>query len=147
MQNPQHEIGIVCGQCDTWCALGTKLCPECTNELDLVGPRRSSIPPPARPAASPATAPMGPLVPGKPPAVPVPTAVEIKPQAAKPVPARSGAYSFPARSEFADLSQEELMEQARNYVCRSCSSGVPSGHKFCGRCGTAVPLGMAQCGI
>jgi pSer/pThr/pTyr-binding forkhead associated (FHA) protein len=31
------------------------------------------------------------------------------------------------------------MEQARNYVCRSCSSGVPSGHKFCGRCGTAVP--------
>ena len=32
------------------------------------------------------------------------------------------------------------MEQARNYVCRSCSSGVPSGHKFCGRCGTAVPI-------
>ena len=31
------------------------------------------------------------------------------------------------------------MEQARNYVCRSCSSGVPTGHKFCGRCGTAVP--------
>lgn len=140
MQNPQHEIGIVCGQCDTWCALGTKLCPECANELDLVGPRRSSIPPPARPAAAPATAPMAPLVPGKPPAVPVPTAVEIKSQAAKPVPARSGSYSFPARSEFADLSQEELMEQARNYVCRSCSSGVPSGHKFCGRCGTAVPL-------
>jgi pSer/pThr/pTyr-binding forkhead associated (FHA) protein len=44
-----------------------------------------------------------------------------------------------AKSEFADLSQEELMEQARNYVCRSCSSAVPSGHKFCGRCGTAVP--------
>lgn len=32
------------------------------------------------------------------------------------------------------------MEQARNYICRSCSSGVPSGHKFCGRCGTGVPL-------
>lgn len=31
------------------------------------------------------------------------------------------------------------MEQARNYVCRSCSSGVPMGHKFCGRCGEAVP--------
>lgn len=31
------------------------------------------------------------------------------------------------------------MEQARNFVCRSCSSGVPSGHKFCGRCGAAVP--------
>lgn len=31
------------------------------------------------------------------------------------------------------------MEQARHYVCRSCSSGVPMGHKFCGRCGEAVP--------
>ncbi len=45
----------------------------------------------------------------------------------------------PGKSEYADLSQEELMEQARNYVCRSCSSAVPTGHKFCGRCGTAVP--------
>ena len=31
------------------------------------------------------------------------------------------------------------MEQARNYVCRECSTPVPSGHKFCGTCGAAVP--------
>lgn len=31
------------------------------------------------------------------------------------------------------------MEQARNYVCESCMTPVPSGHKFCGRCGTPVP--------
>lgn len=31
------------------------------------------------------------------------------------------------------------MDQARNYVCESCMSPVPSGHKFCGRCGTPVP--------
>lgn len=31
------------------------------------------------------------------------------------------------------------MEQARNFVCRSCSSAVPTGHKFCGRCGTGIP--------
>jgi len=37
------------------------------------------------------------------------------------------------------LSEEELMEQARNYICRECSMGVPSGHKFCGTCGAAVP--------
>lgn len=36
-------------------------------------------------------------------------------------------------------SKEELMEQARNYVCRSCQTPIPSGHKFCGRCGAAVP--------
>ncbi len=31
------------------------------------------------------------------------------------------------------------MEQAKNYVCRSCSTPVPLGHKFCGRCGASIP--------
>ncbi|HEX9619799.1 MAG TPA: FHA domain-containing protein [Polyangiaceae bacterium] len=31
------------------------------------------------------------------------------------------------------------MEQARYYVCESCMTPVPSGHKFCGRCGASVP--------
>jgi pSer/pThr/pTyr-binding forkhead associated (FHA) protein len=31
------------------------------------------------------------------------------------------------------------MEQARHFVCRSCSTPVPIGHKFCGRCGAAIP--------
>ncbi len=31
------------------------------------------------------------------------------------------------------------MDQAKNFVCGSCSTPVPLGHKFCGRCGTAVP--------
>jgi pSer/pThr/pTyr-binding forkhead associated (FHA) protein len=44
-----------------------------------------------------------------------------------------------ASTDYSELSQEELMEQAKNFVCRSCSSAVPSGHKFCGRCGAAVP--------
>jgi len=30
------------------------------------------------------------------------------------------------------------MEQARHFVCSSCYSPVPSGHKFCGKCGTAT---------
>ena len=37
------------------------------------------------------------------------------------------------------LSEEELMDQAKNFVCRSCSTPVPLQHKFCGRCGAAVP--------
>ncbi len=46
------------------------------------------------------------------------------------------------KSSGAQLSQrelEELMEQARNYVCKECSTAVPSGHKFCGTCGASVP--------
>lgn len=39
----------------------------------------------------------------------------------------------------AALSTEDLMEQAKNFVCRSCSTPVPLGHKFCGRCGAALP--------
>jgi pSer/pThr/pTyr-binding forkhead associated (FHA) protein len=36
-------------------------------------------------------------------------------------------------------SLEELMDQAKNFVCKSCSTPVPMGHKFCGRCGASVP--------
>ena len=31
------------------------------------------------------------------------------------------------------------MDQAKNFVCRSCSTPVPLQHKFCGRCGAPVP--------
>lgn len=36
------------------------------------------------------------------------------------------------------------MEQARNYVCRECSTPVPSGHKFCGTCGATVPIEVVE---
>lgn len=31
------------------------------------------------------------------------------------------------------------MDQAKYFVCSSCMTPVPSGHKFCGRCGSPVP--------
>lgn len=46
---------------------------------------------------------------------------------------RAGTRAHPERSV------EEQMDQAKNYVCKSCSTPVPLGHKFCGRCGAAVP--------
>jgi pSer/pThr/pTyr-binding forkhead associated (FHA) protein len=51
---------------------------------------------------------------------------------------RDGSPDSTARFESQNRS-EELMEQARSYVCRSCSTPVPLGHKFCGRCGAALP--------
>ena len=38
-----------------------------------------------------------------------------------------------------DAAEKERMEQAKYYVCESCQTPVPSGHKFCGRCGAGVP--------
>jgi len=54
----------------------------------------------------------------------------------------AGGESAPTTATSAMESQptlEELMEQARNYVCKQCSTPVPSGHKFCGACGGTVP--------
>jgi pSer/pThr/pTyr-binding forkhead associated (FHA) protein len=31
------------------------------------------------------------------------------------------------------------VDQAKHYICRSCLTSVPRGHKFCGRCGEPVP--------
>lgn len=35
-------------------------------------------------------------------------------------------------------AEGEPMEQARHMICSSCYSPIPSGHKFCGKCGTVV---------
>lgn len=52
--------------------------------------------------------------------------------------------SLPAGAPPAQLSKEELMDQARHYVCKECSTPVPSGHKFCGRCGAVVPPAILE---
>lgn len=31
------------------------------------------------------------------------------------------------------------MEQARNFLCTECQTPIPTGHKFCNRCGQVVP--------
>ncbi len=35
-------------------------------------------------------------------------------------------------------AEVEPMEQARHFICPSCYSPMPGGHKFCGKCGTSV---------
>ncbi|MCP4602036.1 MAG: FHA domain-containing protein [Proteobacteria bacterium] len=41
-------------------------------------------------------------------------------------------------------AEEKPMEQARHYICKSCYSPVPSGHKFCGKCGTVADSDVAR---
>jgi pSer/pThr/pTyr-binding forkhead associated (FHA) protein len=134
LRDEQHEIGIVCGQCDTWSAMSTTSCPACSNDLALFTGGTASTAPPARTSARSA-----PTMPGNRRATPFPTSSAVTTRRTTGASNASGAVSS-APTNFSELTQEELMEQARNYICRSCSSGVPSGHKFCGRCGTGVPL-------
>jgi pSer/pThr/pTyr-binding forkhead associated (FHA) protein len=103
------EIGIACGRCDTYSPMGTAACPACGNGLLLV-PRLETVPAPAEKADSNSRELVG----------------------GSPVPAKS------AGSERAP-SEEELMDQAKHYVCNSCMTPVPSAHKFCVRCGAPVP--------
>jgi pSer/pThr/pTyr-binding forkhead associated (FHA) protein len=136
----EFEIGIVCGGCDAYSVMGTSLCATCGHNLALF---------PSKPAGKNS---------GLTAAVPAPS-TSSSPQAlfAEPLRRRnspatglrasasasalSSAPSPPARPETTapNLSQEELMDQAKNFVCRSCSTPVPLQHKFCGRCGAAVP--------
>jgi pSer/pThr/pTyr-binding forkhead associated (FHA) protein len=141
------EIGIVCGRCESYAALGTASCPSCNQALPLEEELASSR---AAPASS------------KPP----PTTRESVEMRAAAVQAlddslnnrtrdlggnaaaavqKSVSRDRPASGAVAALkssktkSLEELMDQAKNFVCRSCSTPVPVGHKFCGRCGAPVP--------
>ncbi len=164
------EIGIVCGRCESYAALGATTCPSCAGRLALGISSIDEAPISKAPATT-----REPLLAGGDavsgiregdfPGVhgrgsanpepfvgretsdfgqsarPTPASPAMSNGSSPPVSARAGvtgagtAKSIKPKS----LSLEELMDQAKNFVCRSCSTPVPVGHKFCGRCGAAVP--------
>jgi pSer/pThr/pTyr-binding forkhead associated (FHA) protein len=154
----EFEIGIACGQCDSYSPMNTPACPACGQDLSLFPAARSRVPD-ARPPAGHAGPPVGPpglklarmTVGGGEGAGSAGAGGEGHRSARSEGPPQlehgqeaintrdSPSSSDPHESPYARLSQEELMEQARHYVCKSCSTPVPSGHKFCGRCGDAIP--------
>lgn len=131
------EIGIVCGRCDAYSTMGTPRCSACGNDLALTGAHRPSVQM-AAPAAEPS--PAAPPVASEPRAGFFSDPLRPRRMTPRPIGAVSeGTQASAGAPPATPLSLEELMEQAKNYVCRSCSAAVPMGHKFCGRCGAAVP--------
>ena len=115
------EVGIVCGRCETFSLMGEARCTACGHDLSLFSAERPST----RPSIVP---------------VPVPLPVLIEKARSHSGQIR-GVSGLKADRESGPPveSQEEQMDQARYYVCESCMTPVPSGHKFCGRCGAPVP--------
>ncbi len=142
------ELGVVCGRCDRYSPLGAKTC-SCGTALAL-GPSRGpdelraeagiSEPPPlifGQDKLKPRKSPSGPEV-----AAPVAVSAQRGGSALSSSRAFDDEASALVREtpdSRDDADPEELMEQAKNYVCRSCSTPVPLGHKFCGRCGASIP--------
>jgi pSer/pThr/pTyr-binding forkhead associated (FHA) protein len=143
------EIGVVCGRCERYSVLGSITCacgaplalePEPAQELRA----RAGIsePPPLlfqdklKPRRSPSSG----------SSIETAAPVSASAQRSGSALSSSGAFDEQASVLARESSRarngaeaEELMEQAKNYVCRSCSTPVPLGHKFCGRCGAAIP--------
>lgn len=101
--------------------MGTPACSACGFELTLTT-WGSKGPPEAAPA---------------PPALPISAAERRYPDDRPNVLQDGASWSGPDGRD--GSAEESLMEQARYYVCESCMTPVPSGHKFCGRCGASVP--------
>jgi pSer/pThr/pTyr-binding forkhead associated (FHA) protein len=149
------ELGIACGRCDWYSAMGTAACASCGASLALGDAPAKEQPAPAastvRSAANevPALFPKDELKPRK----PAPTGAArtisnsaLRAQGTESAVSSSGAFDDNPSAHLRagahaaqEPSLEELMDQAKNYVCKSCSTPVPMGHKFCGRCGAAVP--------
>jgi pSer/pThr/pTyr-binding forkhead associated (FHA) protein len=142
------EIGIVCGRCDRYSPFGAKAC-SCGADLAL-----GAVPEELRAEAGISEPPpivfgqdkLKPRRPASGPRIEASAPVSVSAQRGGSALSSSGApdddapdrVREPAHArEDADL--EELMEQAKNYICRSCSTPVPLSHKFCGRCGAAIP--------
>ncbi|MEM9194682.1 MAG: FHA domain-containing protein [Myxococcota bacterium] len=125
----EHGIGIACGTCDTFNPLGAKFCTGCGADLSFGSRSASAAPSIDADVSDPSGA---------------PSAVESEAGLPEPLPETATFDAVADQKpqpelDLSGLSQEELMEQARNYVCTQCSTPVPSGHKFCGACGATVP--------
>ena len=168
------ELGVVCGRCDRYSAMGTPACAECGMALDMGTPADAAAgadrsPPPPAPVEAMAGSPAPTsflfagehLKPRRPPsgqgfpagsvstvraqggesALSSPGAPENRAEVTAPDDdAAKGSIHAPHAATRArpESSLEEQMEQAKNYVCKSCSTPVPLGHKFCGRRGGAA---------
>jgi pSer/pThr/pTyr-binding forkhead associated (FHA) protein len=64
---------------------------------------------------------------------PIPVPADLGPR--RPLPSLD--WELPAADM--TLAVEQLIEQARSFACRSCSTPVPLTANFCPRCGAAVP--------
>jgi hypothetical protein len=158
------EIGIVCGRCDWYSAMGARTCSSCGEDLALFQKEASPVAPPVAgkpsitepPPSSFATELIprrhqtpGPITairgqPGE-SAVSSSGAFDSKGSAAMRVAPRiQSEPRMPSVGGSSSQSLEELMDQAKNFVCKSCSTPVPMGHKFCGRCGAGVPNDILQ---
>jgi pSer/pThr/pTyr-binding forkhead associated (FHA) protein len=147
------EIGIVCAKCETYASLGTGACASCGHSLALEvagggGPTQDFPPSDRVPATTPES--NGPLPASRPEVSPKPAGrygangdvISEPPPASQR--GRRPSGSVPPVKSTKPKSVEELMDQAKNFVCRSCSTPVPLGHKFCGRCGATVPPEILQ---
>ncbi len=113
------EVGIVCGRCETFSPMGNARCPACGRDLALFSVDQPSL----RAAGS----------------EPAPDVRDEARSKSGEFEGGSGLKAGGASAPATARSQEEQMDQARYYVCESCMTPVPSGHKFCGRCGAPVP--------
>jgi pSer/pThr/pTyr-binding forkhead associated (FHA) protein/ribosomal protein L40E len=153
-----QELGIVCGRCDAYAPMGTPACGSCGHNLAIL--TRSDTKKLERVGKPPLTEPPSAFVPGELKPRKDPSGIHkapinaIRAQSGDSAVSSSGAFDDKASAQVpvarpvkqseprvaaAPSSLEELMDQAKNYVCKSCSTPVPMGHKFCGRCGAAVP--------
>jgi len=141
------ELGIVCGSCDLYSPMKTAKCSGCGHDLALYAKGQGP-----RPSRAQAASPVQQVLDDS----SIPSSMfgdRLKPRARissgkmgavrdapSPEPGPVGPPAAAGSAARAGMSLEELMEQAKNFVCRSCSTPVPMGHKFCGRCGAAIPV-------
>ncbi len=156
------QVGIVCGRCDWFNPRDGQSCEDCGNDLVLTSlvaeTTRTDEVDASCPEPSSARVVVD-LTTGPPPEVidsPLaevdsgldPSQVPLVDQALVVAAETEGVVLVRPMSigisdeEERRRSKEREMEQARHYICKSCYSPVPGGHKFCGKCG--APTNFAE---
>jgi pSer/pThr/pTyr-binding forkhead associated (FHA) protein len=127
-----YEVGVACASCDAFGPLGSRFCAFCgvtISLLPVVGASEPNAVPLEAPHAATEVAAYVVAEAQQPDATDGPPLREL----------RRGGDEETSGTERTEEQKEIEMDQARHYVCKECCTPVPSGHKFCGRCGGVVP--------
>jgi pSer/pThr/pTyr-binding forkhead associated (FHA) protein len=128
-------LGVVCGSCEACSPFGAQYCPFCGRSLRLIVEPIREVPA-ISPFSATETAPPNGLLQN-------PSQTHLQPPGFR-RPSEGATGSGPQTLPVEGPPQEELMDQAKYYVCTACMTPVPRGHKFCGRCGAPIPEDAAN---
>jgi pSer/pThr/pTyr-binding forkhead associated (FHA) protein len=129
-------LGLVCDACDALSPVQAKACGRCGKALGIVLARDPALDITHVPGAAP---PLAATMPAGPNAAAAMAPTLVPPSSPRKAPAAGAEHTSPQRPKQSGAASQAAAAPAdESVVCPTCGTEMPTGHRFCGSCGTRL---------